>query len=123
VNTPLALCVAAACSLVTWSCESAPREAAAERAPAPPGAFAKIRGGVVDTSGRPVPHAAIVGPRSPVARTDESGRFEFRWFRRPLDLYAECACYYPSARGVGEPDGEPIRLVLSPKTTLRVNFA
>lgn len=123
MNSPLALRVAAACALATWSCESAPREAAAEREAAPAIEFATIRGVVVDTSGRPVPHAAVVGPRSRVARTDEAGRFEFRWFRRSLDIYAECAGYHPSARGVGEPDGEPVRLVLSPKMTLRVNFA
>jgi len=119
VNSLLTLCVAAACALATWSCESAPR---AHESLAPV-EFTIIRGVVVDTSGRPVVDADIVGPNSRITRTDEQGRFEFRWFRRPIEFVAQHVCYQPSSRRVGEPDGEELRLVLSPKITIRLNFA
>jgi hypothetical protein len=123
VNTPLALCVAAACALVTWSCESAPRKAAAERAPAPSEDFTTVRGVVIDTLDRPVPYATVIGPCGSEAIANAQGCFEFSATERESGFFARKRGFADSDLGYAATGTERLRLVLTPEVEVRVRFA
>lgn len=122
MNSPLALRFAAACALATWSCESAPREAAAERAPAPTADFTTVRGVVVDTLDRPVPYATVIGPRGLEATADDQGCFEFSGTERASGFFARRRGFADSIWAYAATGAERLRLVLTPEVEVRVRF-
>ncbi len=123
MNSPLALCVAAMCALATCSCESAPREAAAEREPAPSEGLTTVRGVVVDTLDRPVPYATVFGPCGSEAIADAQGCFEFSATERASGFFARKRGFADSGWEYAATGTEPVRLVLTPEVEVRVRFA